>query len=61
VDGLTGCFGALRRRKPAPNRDTRLHHSATGLQRIATRFARKCDNLNRPAANAPAKKLKKYD
>ena len=31
------------------------------LQRIATRFARERDNLNRPEANAAARNLKKYD
>jgi hypothetical protein len=31
------------------------------LQRIATRFARERDNLNRPAAKAAAGKVKKYD
>jgi MFS family permease len=31
------------------------------LERIATRFARKRDTLNRPAAKAVARKLKKYD
>jgi hypothetical protein len=45
----------------APTCDSDCSASQQRLERIATRFARKRDSLNRPAAKAAAGMLKKYD